>query len=136
MHNALSAFLLEVRGFFDKVGKLAHLDFLLLRAELRARGSQLGVAVGLLAIAAAVVVFGVMFLLWSVVFLLIELGLRPSLAALCMAVLLVAISGALVVFALRKLKGWTLKPERTLAQVTQNLEALKASLNDGTRSNS
>jgi hypothetical protein len=123
-------FFAELGAYFDQIGTLAQLDAALLKAEFGENARRLGVALAALAFAAAAGFCALALALCAALLFMVEAGLRPALAALILTLFMLAMAciGALVAFL--KLRTWSLKPERTLAQVKQNLAALKASLND------
>ena len=83
---------------------------------------------GLFAVALAVAFLGIVILLFAIVLLLIQLGLNPALSAFLVAAVSFAAAGLMVFLGIQRLKSWTLKPHRTLAQFHSNIEALRASL--------
>ena len=118
----------DLNGYVDRVAKLVRLDAALLSIETKENLQSVGVSIGLLVGAAATAVLGLIILLFALVLLLIQLGLAPSLAALLVAVVLFVFSGALAFYGVERLKHWSLAPRRTMAQFSNNLHALKASL--------
>ena len=71
---------------------------------------------------------GVVILLFAIVLLLIQLGISASSAAFLVALVLFAAAGVMVFLGVQRLRSWTFKPHRTLAQFQSNIEALRASL--------
>jgi Putative Actinobacterial Holin-X, holin superfamily III len=118
----------ELNGYVNRVARLLRLDAALLAIETKQKLQSVAVSLGLLAAAAMVASLGVIILLFAIVLLLVQLGLSPALAAFLVAFVLFAAAGVLVFLGVQRLKSWTLKPHRTLAQFQTNIEALRASL--------
>ena len=131
----ISAAVTEMGEFVDKLGKLVRLDCLLLGAEIREARRELVTAVSAVAVAAALGFFGLGVLLSAAVLFLIELGLRPSLAAIIVAAMVFVIAAACASSGMAKLKTWSLTPHRTLKQVREDIEALRASISNVGSSN-
>jgi hypothetical protein len=124
----------DLSGYVDRVTKLARLDAALLTLETKQNLQSVAVSIGLLAGAIAIAFLGLIILLVAAVLLLIQLGMAPSLAALTVAIALFAISGILAFTGIERLKVWSLTPRRTLAQFTNNIQALRMSLRNETNS--
>jgi hypothetical protein len=126
--NAATSVFSDVSGYVNRVAKLLRLDAALLTIETKQNLQSAAVSVGLIAAAFGIAFLGLVILLVAVVLLLVQLGLSATLSAFLVAVVLFAAAGLLVFTASQRLKGWTLKPHRTLAQFQTNLEVLRASL--------
>ena len=122
----------DLSGYVDRVAKLVRLDATLLSIETKENLSSIGISLALLFGALMIASLGVIVLLFAAVLLLIQLGLAPSLASLLVAVALFAIAGILTFLGIERLKNWSLTPRRSLAQFTNNLQALRASLRNDT----
>jgi hypothetical protein len=122
----------DLSGYVDRVAKLVRLDATLLSIETKENLFSVGIALALLFGALVIASLGLIVLLLAAVLFLIQLGLAPSLAALLVAVALFAIAGILGFVGIERLKSWSLTPRRTLAQFTNNLQALRASLRNDT----
>lgn len=118
----------DLKGYVDRVAKLARLDATLLSIETKENLQSVAISIGLLVAALAMAFLGLIILLFAAVLLLVQLGVAPSLAALIAAVVLFIAAGILVFLGIERLKRWSLTPRRTLAQFNSNLQALQASL--------
>jgi hypothetical protein len=118
----------DLNGYVNRVARLLRLDAALLAIETKQKLQSVAVSLGLLAVALVVASLGLIILLFAIVLLLVQLGLSPALAAFLVAIVLFASAGLMVVLGVQRLKSWTLKPHRTLAQLQTNIEALRASL--------
>ena len=125
---AETSVLSDVSGYVNRVAKLLRLDAALLAIETKQNLQAIAVSLGLLAAALVVASLGVIILLFAIVVLLVQLGLSPALAAFLVAVVMFAAAGLMVFLGLQRLRNWSLKPHRTLAQFQTNIEALRASL--------
>lgn len=130
--GAQSSIFSDLSGYVERVAKLVKLDVALLSIETKASLQSIAISLGMMAAAAAFALLGLIVLLFAAVLLLIQLGVAPSLAALIVAVVLFVAAGALIFIGLGRLKTWTLTPRRTIAQFSNNLEALRASLQHDT----
>ena len=129
---AATSIFADLSGYVDRVTKLVRLDATLLSIETKENLFSVGIALALLFGALVIASLGLIVLLFAAVLVLIQLGLAPSLAALLVAVALFAIAGILAFVGIERLKSWSLTPRRTLAQFTNNLQALRASLRNDT----
>ena len=118
----------DLSGYVNRVAKLLRLDAALLAIETKQNLEVIAVALGLLATALIVASLGLIILLFALVLLLVQLGLSPTLAAFLVAMVLFAVAGLMAFLGIQRMKSWTLKPHRTLAQFQTNIEALRASL--------
>lgn len=118
----------DISGYVDRVATLVRLDAALLSIETKQNLRSVSVSLALLLGALATGFLGLVIVLFAVVLYLIQLGIAPSLSALLVAVALFVVSAALAFVGMERLKSWSLKPRRALAQFTSNLEALRASL--------
>ena len=128
---AAQTVLSDLSGYINRVAALLRLDAALLAIETKQNLLSVAVALGFLAVALAVAFLGVVILLFAIVLLVIQLGLSPALAAFLVAVVLFAVAGLMVFLGVQRLKSWSLKPHRTLAQFQMNIEALRTSLHHG-----
>jgi uncharacterized membrane protein YqjE len=122
----------DLSGYVDRVVKLVRLDATLLSIETKENLSSIGISLALLFGALVIASLGLIVLLFAAVLLLIQLGLAPSLAALLVSVALFAIASILAFAGIERLKNWSFTPRRALAQFTNNLQALRASLRNDT----
>jgi hypothetical protein len=122
----------DLSGYVDRVAKLVRLDATLLSIETKENLSSIGISLALLFGALVIASLGLIVLLFAAVLLLIQLGLAPSLSALLVSVALFAIAAILAFVGIKRLKSWSFTPRRTLAQFTNNLQALRASLRNDT----
>jgi hypothetical protein len=118
----------DVRGYLDRVAKLVELDAALLAIETRANLRSVFLSAGFLLGALAMGFIGLVILFFGAILFLVELGLAPSVSALLVAAALFVASAIFSVVGVRRLKGWSPIPHRTLAQFGCNLRALRASL--------
>jgi len=118
----------DLSGYVSRVANLLRLDAALLTIETKQNLQALAVSLGLLVAALFVASLGLVILLFAIVLLLVQLGLSAALAAFLVAFVLFAAAGLMVFIGGHRLKSWTLKPHRTLAQFQSNIEALRASM--------
>jgi hypothetical protein len=118
----------DLSGYVSRVANLLRLDAALLTIETKQNLQAVAVSLGLLVAALFVASLGLVILLFAIVLLLVQLGLSAALAAFLVAFMLFAAAGLMVFIGGRRLKSWTLKPHRTLAQFQSNVEALRASM--------
>lgn len=118
----------DLSGYVNRVATLLRLDATLLVIETKQSLQSVAVSFGLVAAAVAAASMGVVILLFAIVLLLIELGISATLAAFLVALVLFVVAGVMVFLGVRRLRGWTFTPHRTLAQFQSNIEALRASL--------
>jgi len=118
----------DLSGYVNRVATLLRLDATLLAIETKQNLQSVAVSFGLLAAAVAATFLGVVILLFAIVLLLIKLGVGAALAAFLVAIVLFAAAGLMVFVGVQRLRSWTIKPHRTLAQFQSNIEALRASM--------
>jgi 4-hydroxybenzoate polyprenyltransferase len=118
----------DLSGYVNRVATLLRLDATLLAIETKQNLRSVAVSFGLLAAAVAAAFLGVVILLIAIVLLLIKLGLSAALAAFLVAIVLFGVAGLMILLGVQRLRNWTFKPHRTLAQFQSNVEALRASL--------
>lgn len=117
-------------GVIAHVTTLVRKEILLARAEVGAQVKRAAGALGLLALAAVVMVCGLTVLAGAAVAALMTAGLSPALAATLVGGALVIVAGALILRGRAVLRDVTLVPDRAATTLADDFDILKETLND------
>ena len=130
MQPQTQPFLGKVRQALDDFGDLAQLNAALCRAELGASAANAARGAVMAGVACVWLLLALAFLGVSAFIALVLAGLTPLWAGLSLTIGCAVLGAVFVALALASFHAVSLVPRRALAQMRENLEALKTGLSD------
>jgi uncharacterized membrane protein YqjE len=112
----------------SQFSQLFHTEFQLARAEMGAKASLVGVAVGFLVAAALLLIPALVLLLVALATFLTELGISSAAADFIVGVFALLISASVGWTGLKRLKPGALVPTRAITQLDRDVSAIKEHL--------